>query len=176
MNNRKGQIALGALIILFMGIIVAVAMLPSISDNTNVITDKQNVVDEVVSVANAKSVGQDFNVSVDLGPIVQVPEGWNIANCPLSAITVTNASGTALTVTTDYTLSTTTGVLNMKNTTATVDAFIGNNNSLIDYTYCADGYGADSGTRGVTKLILIGATLGLLGFAAFYVYKGLKIK
>ena len=165
--DKKGQASIALFVVLFIGVIVVLAMAPVIFSNSEEVRSKLTATDEVVSVSTAKLAAGNFNASVDLGPVAKNPTttgAWAAANCPLESITVTNASGTALTVTTDYTLDTTTGVLNIKNTTATVNAFATNNNSLIDYTYCAAGYGTSAGARSAAGLIGLLAMLGLLGF------------
>jgi len=176
--NKKGQIMLGALIVMFMGAIVVMAMLPSISDNTEVMLDKQTIINETVTVTTAKIGGAaNFNVSVDLGPVVEnASTAWEVTNCPISSITLVNETGSALTVVSDYNISTTSGIINMGNTSTTAAAFAASNTSRVSYTYCADGYISDSGARGVTRTILIFAALGLVGFVVYYAFKGLRLK
>lgn len=168
MENKKGQAMVGLMVVLFLGVIVVLALLPQIATNVSVVKEKQVATDEVVSVATAKLTGSnDFNGSIDLGPVAFNPTtvgAWQAANCPLTSIAVTNASGTALTVTTDYTLDTTTGNLRIVNNSDTVAAFATSNNSLIDYTYCAEGYGTSAGSRSMASIIIVFAALGLLGF------------
>jgi len=167
------------LLIGFITLIVGIMLVGTLAVQGNLVGDKLVITDEVVSVATAKLGSTDsLNVSVDLGPITNVPTTWKITDCPLTSITVTNATGTALTVTTDYTLSTTTGVLNVLNTTATVAAFTGSNNSLIDYTYCGDDYlNLSWGRMGIdTAVGLFALGLFLISVGLFYsVYKDLNI-
>ena len=89
----------------------------TLATQSNLVNDKLIITDETVSVATAKIVGHNLNVSVNLGPIANVPTSWKVEDCPLTSIVVSYATGTFLTLTTDYTLSTTTGLLNiLKNT------------------------------------------------------------
>ncbi len=151
------------LLMAFVTLIIGIVLIAPLATQGNLATDKLVISDEVVSVATAKLTGiTSLNVSIDLGPIANVPTSWKTEDCPLTSITVSNASGTALTVTTDYTLSTTTGVLNILNTTATVAAFTGSNDSLIDYTYCGDDYVNLSWGR-----TAISTTMGFFGLALF---------
>ena len=164
--NKKGEVNIGSLIIIIMGIIVCMAFLGQIFTSQAQMTTKNNAVDEIVDISSGAFPGgaSQFNVSVNLGPIANVPTGWKATECPLTAITVTNATGSALTVTTDYTLNTVTGVLNVKNTTATQLGFKVNNNSLIDYTYCLDGYNTNGGSRSIAGLIGLFTVLALVAF------------
>lgn len=168
MRNKKGELNTGMIVILVMGIIVALALIPEIFNQQAVQTTKINVADEVVDIGDAL-LGDQLNASVDLGPVTSYPTGWKVTGCPLENIVVTNATGSALTVTTDYTLSTTTGILNLKNTTTTQASFKAtNNNSLIDYTYCPDGYNTDGGSRSIAGLIGLFAVLSLVAFVIGY--------
>ncbi len=174
MKNKKGEgdMGFGSIIMMFVGIIFALALMGPIFDSQSVMTTKPTVTDETVSVATAKLADDNFNASFDLPAVTNTPTvgSWQAADCPLEGVVVSNASGTALTVTTDYTFDTTTGILNIINNSDTIAAFAADNDSLIDYSYCHDGYITNSGGRGVTTLIGVFAALALLGF----VFAGLK--
>jgi len=166
------------LIIGFITLIVGIMLVGTLATQGNLVNDKLVIADEVVSVASAKLASDNLNVSVDLGPVTNYPTSWKVQDCPLTSIVVSNASGTALTVTTDYTLSTTTGVLNILNTTATVDGFAGSNSSLVDYTYCGDDYlNLAWGRTGIdTAVGFFALGLFLISIGLFYsVYKDLNI-
>lgn len=142
-------------------IFVALALIQETFNQQTHMTTKNTGVDTIDTTA--AKLGEDYNVTVNLGPVANVPTGWKIEECPLSGITVTNATGTALTVTTDYTLNVTTGVLNVLNTTATRNAFGPNNNSIVTYSFCEDGYNKDSGSRGIA------GTIGLFAVIALFI-------
>ena len=161
--NKRAQIGIGTLVLIFIGIIVGISLMGQVINDQYSLTNKLGVVDEEVSVADSKLAGStDINGTVELGPVTNAPSGWKIEDCPLESITVTNASGTELTVTTDYTLSTTTGVLKIVNNSDTIDAFATDNTSLIDYSYCSDGYNKDAGSRGVARLFTLFMAMGIL--------------
>lgn len=171
--NRRAQLGMGFYIMAFITIIVGVALMNQVINEQYKLTDKLSVVDEVVSVAAAKNATtNNFNNSIGLTAVAKAPEttDWQYNNCPLSGVVVTNASGTELTVTTDYTFNTTTGVLSMEDNSDTVAAFAENNNSLIDYNYCDDGYNTGSGSRGVARLFTLFMAMGI----AFVAYAGMK--
>ena len=168
MKSKKGQLSVCMIVLLVIGIIVALALIPQIFSSQSQMTNKVVVSNEIISATSA-FLGAQLNASVNLGPVANVPTGWKITKCPLSNIVVTNATGSVLTVTTDYTLSPTTGVLNLKNTTTTQLAFKGvNNNTLVDYSYCLDGYNTDSGSRGIAQIIGIMTVLSLVVFVIAY--------
>ena len=160
----ENKLVLG-FVFLLIGVILA-GVLPTVGTDTY---SKTIVVDETQSVASAKIHGDDFNASVNI-PVTNAPTGYKIEDCPLESITVSNASGHDLTVTTDYTLSTTTGNLNIVNNTDTIADFTGSNNSLIDYTYCSDNYLTLAwGRTGITTGIGFFA-LGAFGVAIWLFY------
>jgi len=159
------------LLLAFVALIIGIVLIAPLATQSNLVTGKTIVTDEIVSIATSKIEGTDGNnVSINLGPIANVPTTWKILDCPLTSITVSNASGDALTVTTDYTLSTTTGVLNLLNTAVNNESFVTSNNSLIDYTYCGDDYLNSSWGRTVldTTMGFFGLALLLTSLAFFY--------
>jgi hypothetical protein len=172
MKSKKGEMNMGLMLMLVFGIILSLALIPAIFNEQSAMTTKNVATDESVSVASARIHGDDFNGSVSIAVPNAIANGldddWKIAECPLESIVVTNASGTALTVTTDYTLSPTTGYLNIVNSTANIADFAGSNISLIDYSYCLDGYNTNSGSRGIAQLIGLMATFALLAFVIGY--------
>ena len=159
------------LLLAFVTLIIGIMLIAPLATQSNIVTEKTVITDEVVSVATAQEpVFFYMNVSTDVGPVANVPSSWKIEDCPLTSITVTNLTGTSLTVTTDYTLSATTGVLNILNTTATVNGFTGSNSSIINYTYCGDDYVNLSWGRTVldSTIGFFGLALLLTSLALFY--------
>ena len=130
------------LLVGFVALIIAVSLVTPLAQEGNKVTTKTVVTDEAVSATSAL-IGPQFNVTVNLGPVANVPTSWKIKDCPLTITKVTNVTKTAnLAETTDYTLSSTTGVLNMVNSTTNQESFgVGtNNNTYITYSYCPDVY------------------------------------
>lgn len=172
----KGQIGMGGIIMMFIGIIVIVAaFIPTIFDTQNTMTDKQSIVNEVQSLTNAyntsnviNETGTNSNIT-----ITNAPSGWKVSLCPIENVVITNASGTTLTVSDDYTVDASTGTIKFKNTAATnLSTFASggtNNDSYISYDYCADGYNTEGSSRTMASLIGLFSVLALLAFVILYV-------
>jgi len=143
----------------FVFLIIAVIFV-GILAGANVDTwSKTVVVDEVIDISSARlGTTLAINPGVNL-TIANPPTGYKIEKCPLTSITYGNSTAD-YTVTTDYTLSTTTGVLNLVNT-ATVNNTI-SNNTYVDYTYCSDNYLTLGWDR-----TMITTTYGLFALGAF---------
>lgn len=163
--NRKAQF--GGLMLMFLGVIVALSLLPAIANNAIVLSEKTAVVNETLDISSAWSVdsGDTINASkvVTLGT---VPTGWDVDNCPLEVSEVLGPANTTLTVTTDYVVAGGNGTIRFLNTVAT-NATNGNTTHL-SYTLCPDGYVSSAAGRSMSKLILLFAALGLIAFAIFY--------
>lgn len=187
MRNKKGN-TIGVLILLFLGIIVAASLLPTIAENQQLLTNKQPRVNETVSLATDDNGGWGFNPGIATtdqgintssnhtlarGPSGTFVDGWQHPStdnpCPIENVVARNQSGTAYTVTTDYLIDNDYGMINYLNTSAVYqEGLETHNTTLVTYDYCDDGYGTSSGTRGVARLILIFAALGLVGYAIYY--------
>ena len=161
--NKKGSLSVGQIVVFFMGIIISVAFLPQIFDTQNLMTDKQAIVDEAIDISPARLANGDINETYEF-TVTNAPDGWKTTECPLESVVYGNSSDD-YTVTTDYLITASSGVLTVVNTTVTVE---GGNNTVIDYAYCADGYNTSSGARGVAGIIGLFAVMILLGFGIFY--------
>lgn len=157
--NKKGQVY--GVVLLFIGVIVALALIPSIFNTQAQMTTKQTVDNQSVSVVNAFVGDNEVNESVNFTAYTQ--SAWKQDDCPLTSVTIRNGAGTELTADTDYTLYASQGVYSLLNTSDTVpDTSL--NLTYVDYTYCADGYNKDSGSRNVAALIGLFSALALVGF------------
>jgi len=170
LNNKKGQLGVGKIVIVFMGIIVAFALLVPIFNTQNQLTDKQPVTDETYNLSSRGCyVGGEVNESVALCNVTvaaRYPTGdWRASDsqCNLGSVVITNATGTDLVLDTDYESYAGTGIIRMLNTTSTNSTGLGDN-VLMDYNYCAEGYNNNGGSRSVAGLIGLFAALALLGF------------
>lgn len=164
MVDGKG-ITIGALIALFIGVVVVFAFLPEIATQSSEMTTKNNVVNESIDISTARNGTGGVNLTVSNFTIANVPTGWKITKCPIESVLWGNLT-TDKTVTSDYNFYAASGILQvLPSAIMTVD-FI--NTTFIDYTYCLDGYITSSSGRSVTKLILIFSALGLVAFAIFY--------
>lgn len=165
------NIALGGILILIIGIIVALAIVPEIATRTTEMSQKNTVTNEQVTITTAQINSTDINTSKTF-VVTSAPSGWKATECPLTNFVLGNATDD-FTLTTDYTVTLSNGTFLLKNT-AKVRSLSVNNITLVDYTYCQDGYITNSGGRSIAGIIVLTAALGLLGFVIFYAIRGLK--
>jgi hypothetical protein len=158
--NRKGEMNVGQIVILVMGIIAVLALMGEIFIQQNVMTQKAVVTNEAISIAPARLAAGAINTTYPFR-VTNYPTGWKIGDCPISGVTYGNAS-VDYTVTTDYTFNATTGVLLLKNTLKVNNTLT--NSTNIDYLYCRDGYNKDTGSRSIAGMIGIFAALALLAY------------
>lgn len=161
--NKKGQASIGMIVMLFVGIIVAVALFVPIMNTTAQMTTKQSGDNQSVSTVtgfiDGNNVNETFNYSI------YTQSAWKVLECPLTSVVIRNGVGTDLVADTDYTLDAANARYSLLNTTDTVpDTAL--NLTYVDYTYCADGYNTNSGSRTIANLVLIFSALAILGFVA----------
>ncbi len=168
--NKKG-LSLGGTIILFIGIIFSLALLPAIFQSQNVMTDKQSVVNESNNLATSCITGSDQSINESVTAcnitVTNAPTTWKLTEgqCALTSVVVSNETGGhTFTLNTDYNLFAQTGIIQMLNTSDTSEGF--SNTTLVDYSYCADGYNTDSGARGIARLIGLFAIIALFIWVA----------
>lgn len=159
-KNKKGA-GFGEILILFIGIIFAIALLAPIFNTQAEMTTKQTGVNLSVSTVTAfidiVGVNESFNFTI------YENSDWKQVSCPLSSVAIRNGVGTALTADTDYTLYANEGVYSLLNTTKTIpDTAL--NLTYVDFTYCLDGYNTNSGARSIASFIGLFAVLALLAF------------
>ena len=146
----------------FIVILLALAFITSLSDQTNVVTSKTNVADESFNLQTLScySGGQvNESKAACTVTVTNAPTSWKSEDCPLTNVVVTNNTGTVLLLDTDYTLTASTGTIVFKNTTSTVNTSLGNV-ALVDYSYCGTGYVNSSWGR-----TLLGTNTGLFAIA-----------
>jgi len=161
---------IGVLVTLFLGVIVALVLLPAIASNIQDLSEKRNIVNESVDISVARLAGGTINETYPF-TVEEEPTGWRINSCPLTAFLYGNST-TDWTLDADYRVNLSSGIFYLNNT-VNVNGTDGSspNETYVDYDYCTTGYITSSGGRGVAKLILIAAALGLLAYA---VYLGAK--
>lgn len=160
--NSKGQISIGTLILLLIGIIVAVTLIAPIASNQNIATSKQSISNQSVSTTTAFVDANNVNESKTFTAYAQ--DTWRQNECPLTSTAIRNGAGTALANATDYILNDVTGTYTLKNTTKTIPS-AALNITYVDYSYCAEGYNVDNGSRGIAGTWVLFAALALLAFA-----------
>lgn len=163
--NKKGQLSVGGVVILFMGIIAALALFTPIIDTVGLMNNKQSVSNQSISTVNAYVGANEVNESINFSIYSQ--SAWKVIDCPLTSVAIRNGAGTALTSAVDYTLDADNGRFSLLNTSKTVPA-TALNLTYADYSYCADGYNKDSSSRSINGLILIFCALIIVAFVLEY--------
>ena len=152
--NKQAQLGIGGFVLLFIGIIVAIALLPAIADNVSTLSD-------TVTATNVTYTAPAANGTIDLGTAQEL----------ITLIHVTNHTDGTVVGAGNYTIaegiSATTGKKVVQYTSG-VDANYVGDGVNVSMTYGAEGYADNSGARGMSKVILIFAALGLLGFVVYY--------
>jgi len=149
-------------------IIVGIAFLTSISDQTTHNTQKTIVTDEQVLLSAETACPSGAINTSYVHTLTNAPTGWKTedSDCYITGLVVTNSSGSAFTVTTDYVLDSDAGTLTFKNTAlVNQSCATGDNITLVDYQYCGDNYLSESWGRSILNVnvglfalaILIGA-------------------
>jgi len=163
----KEEITIGGLILLFIGVIVVLAIIPTIADETSTLIDKRSIVNETIDITTARQAGlQDINESIIFNVTHENADRWKQLNCPLTNFVMRNQTNGTLVEGTDYVVTLEYGnfsLLSSVDLNTSVD-----NDTYIDYTYCPDGYITDGSGRTVANLILIFASLALIAFAIYY--------
>lgn len=169
-KNNSMKVIIGVFVMLM----IAVAFLTSIANQTSNVIDKTSLADETTNLTiSCYASGQvnESNSACNI-TVINYPTSWKIEDCPLTNVVVSNATGTVLTLDTDYKLFASSGLVQMLNTTDTNSTNLGEN-VLIDYTYCGDNYMNSSWGRNILGvnvgvfaiailIIIIAATLLLL--------------
>lgn len=155
MEKNKSLIIVAAV-----ALILTVALIGSIAQQTQVQSTLTPVVNEVISIAGARlgnGTYNDINESYNF-TIAKAAYTYS-GDCPITNVVYGNAS-TNWTVDTDYVISLSTGIFSLKNTSATTSATDGVNTTYIDYDYCGTGYINSSWGRSILNL-----TPGLIAIA-----------
>jgi len=167
----------GIMISVFIAILLGVVMLSISAGQVNDITGK------VDSVDGAQALTMLANTSANPATtytVTNAPTGWKAQSsadggCALTNFVLTNSTGTALTVTTDYLVDLQYGTYTLKDTAATngTGYFQSANTTLATYTYCPDGY--QTGFGGTTLNLVPGffalAILVAGAFTIFYILR-----
>ena len=153
---------MGVIIMLFIGIVVAIALLNPIADTTSQLTTKQTTSNESVNVITAAI--NDTNVNESINFTIYSQSAWKQLECPLESVTIRNGGAQDdLTANTDYILYADAGVYSLLNTTKTIPEAT-ENGTYVDYTHCADGYNTSAGSRSIANITVIFSALALFAF------------
>jgi len=163
------EMNLGMIFITVTGILVAIALIPTIANLQAQLTDKINQGNELQSKATAMGVGGitetvQFNITHH-----NYDDVWKQNECPVSSFVLMNHSHDTMTLNTHYRFTAKYGNYSLIDHAAINGT--GGNNTYVNYTYCPDGYITDSGARGVAGMIMIFSALALMIFAGYYVIR-----
>ncbi len=156
--NKKGQVGLGVIIMIFIAVILGIALFIPIINTSNQMTSKQDISNQSVSTVDAWVNANDVNESINF--TIYTQSDWKKLECSLGSVAIRNGAGTALTKDTDYLVYADEGVFSLLNTTKTIPT-TALNLSYVDYNYCADGYNTSSGSRSIIGIILIFTALAI---------------
>ncbi len=155
------------LVTAFTLLIIGVVLLSTVAGLTNDVTGKTLVVNESVGVSAAHINDTNINTAVQFN-LTNAPTGWRITDCGLDAVVIRNATGTTLTITTDYLVNTDYGNFTLKNTTSNQASTT--NLTWVDYNYCGEGYLNSGWNRSVLNLVPGFFALAILGIALMLFY------
>jgi hypothetical protein len=160
------------LVLAFVTLIIGVVLISTVASEALGVTTKTNIADESTNLSTISCyTGGEVNETLAACNITVTnnPTGWKSNDCPLTNVVVTNNTGTALVLDTDYNLFASTGIVKMLNTTDTTLAATAGV-VKIDYTYCGDDYLNLSWARTFVNLIagFFALALMLISVGLFY--------
>lgn len=166
MENKS----IGLLLAAFVMIIVGASIIGIIATSTQSVTTTTPIASELITLT-AATEPMAINDTVTY-TVTNAPTGWKVDQCPLTNFAIKNSTGSALTVTTDYTPTLSAGTFQLINTAA-VNTSSGMNTSLAayaSYNYCPDGYITESWGRTVLNLVpgFFALALMAIGVGLFY--------
>lgn len=166
----------GKLILAFVTLLIGAVLISSIAsegqDKTTFAStgDESHALDITGATATAVNTTAVYTVT-------NAPAGWEVQDCPISSVVITNATGGGtLTETIDYTLTASSGSFVLKDTAAT-DKYIGYtpaNTTYVDYRYCSDDYMNSGWGRTVINLVPGFFALAILGASLLLFYSVAK--
>lgn len=176
----------------FVVVVLALAFIVSIADQTRGVTERTQVSSEALDAAGCFTpvnlTGTDFTTlhTYANGPtdadcnftLANVPDSWKLEtanDCLLVNVAVKNGTLTTLTEDTDYYFNTETGVVTLLNTSTNV-RLITNNATYAAYTYCADDYMNTSWGRTILNTNVGFLAIAVLAVVLWLVYVLLERK
>lgn len=169
MDNRTIPLLLSAFVVLIIGISL-IAVVAELSINA---TSRTAVTNETIDNSVLRHPSNNSFDTNNVTLLANAPTGWksNDTDCQITAangLEVRNATGTVMTLDTDYNIVTTTGALRLLDTGAINST--SDNKTLVAYTYCGDDYLAENWNRTVLNLVggFFALALLLTALAMFY--------
>lgn len=170
-NKILGKVILAAVLFIFGAVMVSI-----VADAEQVKTTKTAIVSEAIALDLG---GYPLINATKTYTVANPPtsDNWKGADCPLTEFAIKNQSGTALTITDDYTVNLATGtylLVDNTDTNTSLGLYGKYNNTYVDYKYCSDEYINSSWGRstldmvaGFLAILVFGAAVGIL----YSVYK-----
>ena len=169
---------LGALFLFFIGVVVVLALFPSIADGVQTVSSKVARTNETFDLGvggTAGGGGAGYINATYQHNLSHAPTGYRVNECPISGFTLASGNGSQVyTITTDYLVDLNRGNFTFVNSSNVYQLGAATNQTVANYTYCQEGYAPDGAARAMSKLILIFAAVALLGFSAYFIIKCLK--
>ena len=164
--------ATNKLILAFATLLIGIVLIGSISTEGLAKTDYTRTSGE----SEAYTIVGDAPNTTAVHTVTNYPTTWKVGDCPISSLVVVNASsgGTALTATTDYTLTASSGSFVFVNSTATRLMVTTNkgatNTTYLSYAYCGDDYLNSTWGRTAVNLVpgFFAIALLLISAGLFY--------
>jgi hypothetical protein len=169
MIDKNLYTLIGAFILIIVGV---AGFVGTIASEGQKVTDLTGVVDETVSLS---SVRDATDGGIIAGGNVSVAQAygsdWRISDtdCTMTGVSIKNSTGGTLTVTTDYTFDTSTGIITYVNTQDVNQSGL-SNTTTVTYAYCQAGFLGESWNRTVIDLVpgFFSLALLLIGVGLFY--------
>jgi hypothetical protein len=171
--DKKGQVNVGLIIMIAVGIIFAAVIIQQIAINEGTATDLLRSVNESHTLTNCLLNNSELyqvnetktgcNVTIDRISGHPNTNEWDNNSCSLTTVVVRANSTTNATEDTDYVLWKDTGVIKLKNTTYWSNA-ANSNRTYVDYYFCGVGYNKDAGARSMAGMWTIFAIIALIAF------------
>ena len=168
MEKSSVTMLIGAFVALMIGVSLVGVVATQGNEITNTITISGEEIDYTSAVQDNGTINSSVEFSINSD---NIPDGWRINECPISSFDLYNSSS-SLTLTTDYTFDTVTGVITFENSgnvngTAT-------NVTTATYVYCGKEYLTQGWNRTIINLVPGFFALALMGVGVGLFYSVMK--
>ncbi len=171
-NSNVSKIVIG-----FFMVIVGLSLIGAIANNSDAVTSLTNIINETIDISDARNdsggnVSLNYSVDITIAS-ANIPTDWKVSECPISSFSMVNQSGIAMTSTTDYDFTASTGTLNFYNTLI-ANMSGDSNTTYASYTFCPDDYITIAWGRSVLHLVAGFFALAILGIGLGLMYSVFK--
>ncbi len=154
------------IVLAFVTLIIGVVLIGSIATQSLAVTETT-----AASETKALTIDNDIDINeTEVYTVTNNPTGWKVTDCPLTNLVISNQSGTALTVTTDYIPTLSAGTYTMVNNSDTIELIGAYNNTYVTYSYCGDDYMNLTWGRTIINLLAGFFALAILGLSVGLFY------